>query len=182
MDVGPIHLSGSPNLSSKVIFLQETRSLVLETLWQEHQSANWFWYLIIWVCQHIQQGHYYHQKKLIFPAVLKYWENYQSRLINDLKEKSDLVWCGDGRFNSMGHCAKYGAYTMIQVRPLPWMFKLVDWHVIKGNNTIVLEELKFTIVFVNIFINVNFSLILLEQCYFLYKPNIFAISNHSSII
>ena len=119
MDVGPIHLSGSPNLSSKVIFLQETCCLVLETLWQEHQLANCFWYLIIWVCQHIQQGHYYHQKKLIFPAVLKYWENYQSRLINDLKEKSDLVWCGDGRFNSMGHCAKYGAYTMIQVRPLP---------------------------------------------------------------
>ena len=63
--------------------------------------------------------YYYHQKKFIFPAVLKYWENYQSRLINDLKEKSDLVWCGDGRFDSMGHCAKYGAYTMIQVRPLP---------------------------------------------------------------
>lgn len=24
----------------------------------------------------------------------------------------DVIWCGDGCFDSMGHSAKYGAYTM----------------------------------------------------------------------
>ena len=29
-----------------------------------------------------------------------------------VKDMKDVVWSGDGRFDSMGHLAKYGAYTM----------------------------------------------------------------------
>lgn len=53
-----------------------------------------------------------HQRKFIFPVILQYWDDYRARLISKLKQIKDLAWCGDGRFDSMGHSAKYGAYTM----------------------------------------------------------------------
>lgn len=55
---------------------------------------------------------FYHQNRFIFPAILSYWETYQAQLIESAKQVKDLVWSGDGRFDSMGHSAKYGAYTM----------------------------------------------------------------------
>ena len=56
---------------------------------------------------------FYHQSRFLFPAILKYWETYQSLLINKLKDMKDVVWSGDGRFDLMGHSAKYGVYTML---------------------------------------------------------------------
>lgn len=53
-----------------------------------------------------------HQRKFIYPAILHYWETYKASLITQLKKTKDVVWSGDGRFDSMGHNAKYGAYTM----------------------------------------------------------------------
>ena len=50
--------------------------------------------------------------KLIFVTILLYWESYQRSLIQPLRTVGETVWCGDGRFDSMGHSAKYGAYTM----------------------------------------------------------------------
>lgn len=55
---------------------------------------------------------FYHQSKFVFPTILLYWESYQRSLIESLKNVAESVWCGDGRFDSMGHSAKYGAYTM----------------------------------------------------------------------
>ena len=55
-----------------------------------------------------------HQRTFLFPAILKHWESYQLKLIEDVK-KSDAdfqTWSGDGRFDSMGHSAKYGVYTI----------------------------------------------------------------------
>lgn len=56
--------------------------------------------------------YFVHQKKFLFPAILHYWETYRAALITQLKTTQDVVWSGDGRFDSMGHNAKYGAYTM----------------------------------------------------------------------
>lgn len=56
--------------------------------------------------------YFVHQSKFLFPAILTYWERYRSKLVNQIKEKGEAIWCGDGRFDSMGHSAKYGAYTM----------------------------------------------------------------------
>ena len=60
-----------------------------------------------------------HQKKFVFPAVLHYWEICSKKLLEDVKKLSktskeggEPVWCGDGRFDSVGHSAKYGAYSM----------------------------------------------------------------------
>ena len=54
-----------------------------------------------------------HQKSLLFPVVLHHWESYRANLISKVKELKDLGWTGDGRFDSMGHSAKYGVYTML---------------------------------------------------------------------
>jgi solute carrier family 8 (sodium/calcium exchanger) len=53
-----------------------------------------------------------HQKRFLFPAVLYHWENYQGTLLSKLRGINDIVWNGDGRFDSMGHSAKYGAYSI----------------------------------------------------------------------
>ena len=33
-------------------------------------------------------------------------------MIEQLRRSKDVVWSGDGRFDSTGHSAKYGLYTM----------------------------------------------------------------------
>lgn len=53
-----------------------------------------------------------HQKNFLFPVVINYWEKYQAGLIAKLKAMKDVVWSGDGRFDSMGHSAKFGAYSL----------------------------------------------------------------------
>ena len=80
---------------------------------------------------------FFHQKNFLFPAVLSYWERYRAALFQKLKDIKDVVWSGDGRFDSMGHIAKYGVYTMfcntilkvahfelIQISGLIWSNKL----------------------------------------------------------
>ena len=42
-----------------------------------------------------------------------YWQIYRSNLVKELKTLKDVAWTGDGRFDSIGHSAKYGAYTML---------------------------------------------------------------------
>lgn len=56
---------------------------------------------------------FYHQSRFLFPAILKYWETYQPSLITKIKDIKDVIWSGDGRFDSMGHSAKYGVYTLL---------------------------------------------------------------------
>ena len=57
--------------------------------------------------------YFLHQQKLIFPVILSYWEKYRESLVQSLMGSSEnIAWCGDGRFDSVGHNAKYGAYTM----------------------------------------------------------------------
>lgn len=52
------------------------------------------------------------QKKFLFPVVLHYWEDYRLKLLNQLKSIQGTVFSGDGRFDSMGHSAKFGTYTI----------------------------------------------------------------------
>ena len=56
--------------------------------------------------------YFVHQSKFLFPAILTYWERYRATPVNELKEKREVIWCEDERFDSMGHSAKYRAYTM----------------------------------------------------------------------
>lgn len=61
-------------------------------------------------CQHVCM---LHQIDYPFPVVIPYWQKYKADLISKLKAlKKNVVWSGDGCFDSMGHSTKYGAYTM----------------------------------------------------------------------
>jgi solute carrier family 8 (sodium/calcium exchanger) len=53
-----------------------------------------------------------HQSSLLFPSIISYWKTYQKRLLDSWR-KTDNTWSGDGRFDSMGHSAKYCAYTLM---------------------------------------------------------------------
>jgi solute carrier family 8 (sodium/calcium exchanger) len=57
--------------------------------------------------------YFYHQSSYLFPSIQKYWKSYRASLIVSLKAKDNLTWSGDGRFDSMGHSAKFGAYSMM---------------------------------------------------------------------
>lgn len=72
-----------------------------------------------------------HQKSFLFPIILSYWERYRASLIAQLKNVADVVWSGDGRFDSMGHSAKYGAYTMF----CNTILKVVHFELLQANET-----------------------------------------------
>lgn len=67
------------------------------------------------------------QSKL-FPTVYLFWKKYQQQMFQKLKDtKEDLVIAGDGRHDSMGHSAKYCAYTVFACTiPLIITFSLVQ--------------------------------------------------------
>lgn len=57
-----------------------------------------------------------HQKKYLHSAVDKTYKDYQSALLNDIKNKGkQLTLGGDGRCDSPGHPAKYGNYTLMDL-------------------------------------------------------------------
>lgn len=49
----------------------------------------------------------------VFPTILLYWEKYQKQMLEKVKAVKDgIIIAGDGCHDRMGHCAKYGAYTI----------------------------------------------------------------------
>jgi solute carrier family 8 (sodium/calcium exchanger) len=46
------------------------------------------------------------------PSIHMHWKEYQKKVVSQAKEAGSLVLAGDGRHDSMGHCAKYCAYTI----------------------------------------------------------------------
>ena len=61
------------------------------------------------LCMYNIRSYFIHQDKLLFPVVLSYWESYRSTLLNQVKDMKNVVWSGDGRYDSMGHSAKFGS-------------------------------------------------------------------------
>ena len=58
-----------------------------------------------------------HQKAYLQPAINCVWETEQGTLINQLQyKKQGLVLGGDGRADSPGHSAKYGTYSVIDLK------------------------------------------------------------------
>jgi hypothetical protein len=44
--------------------------------------------------------YYYHQKHLLIPTIWKYWQTYQSRIVESLRGQ-DVILAGDARHDSM---------------------------------------------------------------------------------
>ena len=72
-----------------------------------------------------------HQNMYLQPAIIQDWRTSQDSIINELKERQvrgePLILGGDGRADSPGHSAKYGVYTMMELKT----FKIVDIQVVQ---------------------------------------------------
>lgn len=69
-----------------------------------------------------------HQSTKLFPMIYLYWQDYRKKIFLELQKCSQgIVIAGDGRHDSMGHSAKYGAYTIFCCdNPLIMHFELVQ--------------------------------------------------------
>lgn len=74
---------------------------------------------------------FFHQKNFLFPAVFSNCEHYQAALVEKIKNIKDAVRSGDGWFNSMGHSAKFGVYTMF----CNSILKVVHFEILQANET-----------------------------------------------
>lgn len=81
----------------------------------------------IGMCVYTARAYYKQQKNFIFPLIVHYWETYRNKLIQKLKGMKEVNWAGDARFDSMGHSAKYGAYTMLNTS----IMKIVHFEVVQ---------------------------------------------------
>ena len=111
------------------------------------------------LCQHMglsvisARTYFKHQRRLLFPMILTYWERYQQRFLNQLANVKNIVWSGDGRFDSMGHSAKHGAYSMFNCH----LMKILHFEVVQVGllseilysmrGSLIQPELKFSKVF-----------------------------------
>ena len=80
-----------------------------------------------------------HQKSFLFPVVLHFWESYQANLINKIKQLKDVAWTGDGRFDSVGHSAKFRVYTMFCTT----IMKIVHFELVQVCQQIILLMTSF---------------------------------------
>ena len=66
-------------------------------------------------CASISRNTFFrHQEKLLHPCV---FSEHRSKLLKQLRqEKRSLVLGGDGRADSPGHSAKFGSYTMMELK------------------------------------------------------------------
>ncbi|KAK3716293.1 hypothetical protein QZH41_014572 [Actinostola sp. cb2023] len=89
------------------------------------------------------RAYFRHQREKLFPTIYIYWKSYQSKMIQKLKETGEaLVIAGDGRHDSMGHSAKYCAYTIFCCTiPLILHFSIVQRNV--AGNSPAMEYLAF---------------------------------------
>jgi hypothetical protein len=69
-------------------------------------------------CQTISQTTYYrHVQDYLQPTILSLWNSTQSDLIDHLISRpGEVVLGGDMRADSPGHCAKFGSYTLMELR------------------------------------------------------------------
>ena len=79
------------------------------------------------MCVYTARAYYKQQKNFIFPLVVYYWETYRNELMRQLKDMKDVIWAGDARFDSMGHSAKYGVYTMLSTT----IMKIVHFEIVQ---------------------------------------------------
>ena len=57
-----------------------------------------------------------HQKAFLQPAISYIWKEEQEAIINHLTVTKEALVLGDGRADSPGHSAKYGSYSVIDLK------------------------------------------------------------------
>lgn len=96
--------AGNILLSAAILFSGATPTKVLRVL--SHMS----------VATISTRTYFRHQQVILQPVVVQVWQKHQQCILGTLHaEKRKLILGGDGRADSPGHCAKYGAYTMMEL-------------------------------------------------------------------
>lgn len=94
------------------------------------------------LCVYSVRSFYAHQRWLLFPTIIGFWESTRLGLIEKACLAKESVWAGDGRFDSMGHSAKYGVYTMMNAS----LGKLVHFELLQVISIIfMLHQLSYRI-------------------------------------
>ena len=71
-----------------------------------------------------------HQNDILFPIIIDAWKTQQQHLFRLLGELDGTATLGgDGRADSPGHSAKYGTYTMMELR----LSKVIDVQLVQVN-------------------------------------------------
>lgn len=97
--------AGNICLSAAILFAGATATKVLRVL--SHMG----------VAVMSLRSFFRHQERVLFTAVKRVWRVRQVWMLSLLQAEGDGVVCGgDGRADSPGHCAKYGTYTMMELR------------------------------------------------------------------
>ncbi|XP_046863426.1 uncharacterized protein LOC124457186 [Xenia sp. Carnegie-2017] len=58
------------------------------------------------------ESFYRHQVKMVLPTIFLHWKDYQRKILDRLQALESITISGDARHDSIGHSAKYGAYTI----------------------------------------------------------------------
>lgn len=75
--------------------------------------AKFFWFSSTLVWPHMMSEHF-STPKWVCPAInTKILGRITKFCHQPNKSTENVTWSGDGRIESMGHCAKYGLYTML---------------------------------------------------------------------
>lgn len=87
-------------------------------LYSGAQPAKMLRVLKILGCVSISSRTYFkHQRCYLQPSISLVWNKHQEEIMKQLKrEKRGLVLGGDGRADSPGHSAKFGSYTLMDLR------------------------------------------------------------------
>ncbi len=80
-----------------------------------------------------------HQRKFLFPLIVVYWKRYQQSLFNEVRKLKGAARSSDGQFDSMGHSAKFGTYTMFCNAPS----KIVHFEVVQVSCHLHLKQKPF---------------------------------------
>jgi len=86
--------------------------------------------------------YYSHAQQYLQPTIISLWQDTQSELLLKLSSRTgDLIIGGDMRADSPGHCAKYGSYTVVELRSN----KVIDIQLVQVGfkKTLIMSDLNY---------------------------------------
>ncbi|XP_057713474.1 uncharacterized protein LOC130929879 [Corythoichthys intestinalis] len=110
--------AGNIFLSAAILFAGATVGKVLRVL--SHMG----------VAVYSTRSYFRHQERYLHQAIKSVWRERQIWLLSHLQAEGEEIVCGgDGRADSPGHSAKYGTYTMMELRKLT----ILDVQIVQSN-------------------------------------------------
>uniref|UniRef100_A0AAV2JR37 Uncharacterized protein n=1 Tax=Knipowitschia caucasica TaxID=637954 RepID=A0AAV2JR37_KNICA len=75
--------------------------------------------------------------------VEEHWKESREKVLNKLRQKTEVVVLGDGRMDSPGHCAQFCTYTMIEHETRDIVHIVSEDKRRFGRNSVILEKVCF---------------------------------------